>query len=185
VNVDYGPLNGFIGVWEGNQGTDVAPEPAENEVSSYYERLVFEPAGDVDNADSQDLVMLRYNQVVMRKKNDEVFHNEAGFLSWDQEQGLVMQSFAIPRGLALVAGGKADVQQDAVSISLFAAAGDSQWPISQSPFLAANAKTSKFVREYRLANDTLVYSQTTSLDIYGRAVAHTDTNTLQCTSRPT
>ena len=75
MTVDYGPLTGFIGVWTGDQGVDVSPEPSEDEQSSYYERLVFDPAGDVDNADSQVLVILRYNLVVMRKRNDEVFHN--------------------------------------------------------------------------------------------------------------
>ncbi|MGI9328537.1 MAG: heme-binding beta-barrel domain-containing protein [Pseudomonadales bacterium] len=177
--VDYGPLTGFIGVWTGDQGVDVAPEPDEDERSSYYERLVFEPAGDVDNADSQVLVMLRYNQTVMRKRNDEVFHNEAGFLSWDAERALVMQSFAIPRGLALVAGGTLEIADGIVSISVQATSGDDQWSISQAPFLAEQARTSRFARSYRLDRDTLTYDQLTSLEIYGRDVAHTDTNVLK------
>jgi hypothetical protein len=178
VTVDYGPLTGFIGVWTGDQGVDVSPEPSEDEQSPYYERLVFEPAGDVDNADSQVLVMLRYNLVVMRKRNDEVFHNEAGFLSWDAERALMMQSFAIPRGLALVAGGKAEVVDEVVSISVHAAADDPQWPISQAPFLSEKARTLSFTRDYRLDQDTLTYVQSTNLQIYGRTVAHTDTNVL-------
>lgn len=178
MSVDYGPLGGFIGLWTGDQGLDVAPEPDEDESSAYYERLVFEPAGDVDNADSQELVMLRYNQVVMRQRNDEVFHNEAGFLIWDEQRELVMQSFAIPRGLSLVAGGLAEVTSGIVSINLRAAADDAEWPISQAPFLAAKARTVSFVRSYQLDGDTLVYNQTTNLEIYGRSVAHTDTNIL-------
>jgi len=178
VSVDYGPLSGFIGTWTGDQGMDLAPEPDENERSAYYERLVFETAGDVDNADSQDLVMLRYNQIVMRKRNDEVFHNEAGFLIWNAEQALVMQSFAIPRGLALVAGGTAEVSNDSVSIDLGAAADNKQWSISQSPFLTNNARTIEFSRTYLLVGNTLTYRQTTQLEIYGREVAHTDSNTL-------
>lgn len=177
--IDYGPLSGFVGVWTGDQGMDVSPEPDEDEHSAYYERLVFEPAGDVDNADSQELVMLRYNQVVMRKRNDEVFHNEAGFLSWDAERELVMQSFAIPRGLSLVAGGSAEMTDGVVVINVEAAADHSQWGISQAPFLAEKARTSRFVRSYQLDGDTLSYEQTTSLDIYGRDVAHTDRNVLQ------
>ncbi|MGR8949211.1 MAG: heme-binding beta-barrel domain-containing protein [Gammaproteobacteria bacterium] len=176
--IDYGPLIGFVGVWTGDQGMDVAPEPDEDEHSAYYERLIFEPAGDVDNADSQEIVMLRYNQTVMRKRNDEVFHNEAGFLSWDAERALIMQSFAIPRGLALVAGGTAESADGVVLISLEAAAEDPQWSISQSPFLTEKARTSRFTRTYRLEGDTLTYEQTTSLEIYGRKMAHTDTNIL-------
>lgn len=178
MTVDYGPLAGFVGVWTGDQGVDVSPEPKEDEQSTYYERLVFEPAGDVDNADSQVLVMLRYNLIVMRKRNDEVFHNEAGFLSWDAERGLIMQSFAIPRGLALVGGGAAEVVDGVVSIDIQAAADDPQWPISQAPFLSEKARTLSFTRNYRLEGDTLTYVQTTNLEIYGRNVEHTDTNVL-------
>lgn len=179
MTIDYGPLEGFIGVWLGDQGTDVSPEPDEDETSAYYERLVFEPAGDVDNADSQELVMLRYNQVVMRKRNDEVFHNEAGFLSWDAEHQQVMQSFAIPRGLSLVAGGAAEISQNSLSIDLYAAADDAQWPISQSTFLSNNARTLRFARSYRLDAGTLSYTQEATLEIYGRVVAHTDSNVLR------
>jgi len=184
MSIDYGPLDGFIGTWTGDQGMDLAPEPGGDEQSAYYERLVFEPAGDVDNADSQDLVMLRYNQLVMRKRNDEVFHNEAGFLIWNAEQSLVMQSFAIPRGLALVAGGTAEISEGSVSIKLRAAAGDDQWPISQSPFLTSKARTTEFTRAYVLQAGTLSYRQTTQLDIYGRAMAHTDSNSLTLATTP-
>lgn len=177
--IDYGPLTGFVGLWTGGQGVDVAPEPEEDEQSAYYERLVFEPAGDVDNADTQELVMLRYNQTVMRKRNDEVFHNEAGFLSWDAERALVMQSFAIPRGLALVAGGSVEIAKGTVLISVQAIAGDGEWSISQAPFLTEQARTSRFTRTYRLHGDTLSYEQTTFLDIYGRKVSHTDSNMLK------
>lgn len=180
--VDYGPLTGFIGVWTGEQGVDVAPEPSEDEQSAYYERLVFEPAGDVDNADSQELVMLRYNQVVMRQRNDEVFHNEAGFLIWDAKRSVAMQSFAIPRGLALVAGGTVEIVDGAISIKIRARSGDDQWPISQAPFLTEKARTVEFVRSYVLELDTLTYDQTTSLEIYGRNMAHTDTNILKRSS---
>lgn len=176
--VDYGPLTGFVGVWQGDQGTDLSPEPDADEQSAYYERLEFESAGDVDNADSQELVMLRYNQVVMRKRNDEVFHNEAGFLIWDAERELVMQSFAIPRGLSVVAGGTATASVGVVTISLQAAADDAQWKISQAPFLEEHAQTTGFVRNYRLEGDTLSYDQLMTIDIYNRSVAHTDKNVL-------
>lgn len=178
MSIDYGPLSGFIGTWTGDQGMDLSPEPGGDEQAAYYERLEFEPAGDVDNADSQDLVMLRYNQVVMRKRNDKVFHNEAGFLIWCEEESLVMQSFAIPRGFALVAGGTAELSGDSVTINLRAAAGDELWPISQSPFLLNNARTSGFSRTYVLRAGTLTYQQSTELEIYGRKMAHTDTNSL-------
>lgn len=157
---------------------DVSPEPTEDEGSKYYERLEFEPAGDVDNADRQVLVMLRYNQLVFRKRNDELFHNEAGFLIWDAEQELVMQSFSIPRGLALVAGGSVTEEKGAISVRLGAQAGASEWGITQAPFLQQSAFTHSFTRAYRLEADTLSYEQTTILQIYGREMAHTDMNVL-------
>ncbi len=178
MSIDYGPLAGFVGVWTGDHGVDVSPEPDEDERSTYYERLEFEPAGDVDNADAQELVMVRYNQVVKRKRNDEVFHNEAGFLIWDAEQALIMQSLAIPRGLALVAGGTSSVAEGVITIAVEAAVDHAQWPISQAPFLSDKARTLSFLRRYQLDGDTLTYDQTVNLEIYGRHMAHTDTNVL-------
>ncbi len=114
----------------------------------------------------------------MRQRNDEVFHNEAGFLSWDAERALVMQSFAIPRGLAMVAGGTAQVSNGDVLFNLQAAIGDGQWTISQAPFLQQEARTTHFTRTYHLEGDRLTYEQTARIEIYGRTVTHTDTNVL-------
>ena len=178
-SIDYGPLAGFIGTWQGGQGVDVSPEPEGDETSAYYETLIFAPAGDVDNAGEQDLVMLRYNQVVHRQSNDEVFHNEAGFLIWDDAQATVMQTLAIRRGLSLVAGGSADASGEEVTLEL--RAGDANYPISQAPYLAQHARTLAFERRYHLAGDQLSYTQSTHLEIYGRRMAHTDANVLSRT----
>ena len=35
-NVDYGPLAALIGVWEGNKGVDIAPEPNGEETNPYF-----------------------------------------------------------------------------------------------------------------------------------------------------
>ena len=93
---DYGPLSALIGTWTGDKGMDVSPEPDGPEESPYFETLVFDAAGDVENAESQKLTMLRYHQVVSRKSNGEVFHDQVGYWMWDAEQKLVMQSIAIP-----------------------------------------------------------------------------------------
>ena len=62
---------------------DVAPEPDGTEHNPFYEQLLFEPIGTVTNAEQQTLAALRYHQVVLRKSNDKVFHNETGYWLWD------------------------------------------------------------------------------------------------------
>ena len=81
--IDYGPLRGLIGSWKGDKGLDVAPEPDGTEENPYWETLDFEAIGDVTNAESQTLTVLRYQQVVRRKSNDEIFHDQCGYWMWD------------------------------------------------------------------------------------------------------
>jgi hypothetical protein len=78
MTIDYGPLTGLIGSWKGDKGMDVAPEPGGSEESPYWETIDFEAIGDVTNAESQTLTVLRYHQVVRRKSNDEIFHDQTG-----------------------------------------------------------------------------------------------------------
>ena len=103
--IDYGPLACLVGVWKGDAGTDVSPEPDGDEVNPYYETLVFEAAGDVTNAEEQTLAIVRYHQVVTRKSNDEVFHDQIGYWTWDSASGTIAQSVNIPRVVAVLAGG--------------------------------------------------------------------------------
>ena len=53
--IDYGPLAALVGTWEGDKGTDIAPEPDGTEENPYYETITFYPAGDVENAETQTL----------------------------------------------------------------------------------------------------------------------------------
>ena len=71
--IDYGPLVSLIGTWEGDKGMDISPEPEGIEESPYYETISFTAIDDVENAESQVLAILRYQQIVRRKSNDEVF----------------------------------------------------------------------------------------------------------------
>jgi len=64
--IDYGPLTGLIGSWHGDKGMDVAPEPDGIEHNPYYETITFEAAGDVTNAEQQQLAVLFYRQQVSR-----------------------------------------------------------------------------------------------------------------------
>jgi hypothetical protein len=178
---DYGPLKLLIGTWEGDKGSDFAPEPDEDALSPYYETIVFEGAGDVDNADEQELVIVRYHLSVRRKSNDETFHDQVGYWLWDKENETIMHSFTIPRGLCVLAGGKfeADRVNDPDIVLKVTAKPGEEWGIVQSPFMTQKAKTLEFTMEMRVSKKELSYFQTTVLDIYGRNFNHTDENILK------
>ena len=179
--IDYGPLAGLIGTWSGDKGLDVSPEPDGIEENPYYETIAFQGAGQVENAESQVLALVRYQQTVQRKSNDEVFHNEVGFWMWDAEAGVVMHSLAIPRAVCVLAGGKQVANADgegSVTLQVSARLGDPDWGIVQSPFMRDNARTVSFDHEVRVDGNRLYYSETTVLEIYGRTFEHTDTNEL-------
>jgi len=175
--VDYGPLRALIGVWEGGEGTDISPEPDAIEENPYYETIVFEAAGDVTNAETQKLAIVRYHQIVKRKRNDEVFHDQIGYWTWDSSDNTVSFSLAIPRAVTVLAGGS--YQPDSKELKVYASAEGADWGISQSPFMLEKAKTTAFEMVLKVDGDTMHYRQTTSLSIYGREFPHTDENTLK------
>lgn len=178
--VDYGPLKLLIGTWEGNKGIDIAPDPEGVEENPYYETITYEEGGDLDNAERQHLAIVPYHQVVRRKSNNEVFHDERGYLLWDKENQTIIQSFTIPRGLAIVAGTSFTSNPEADTIEFEVKAEEhGEWNIAQSPFLRQNAKTTAFTHKMKFTKNTLEYSETTTLNIYGnRQFAHTDDNVL-------
>jgi len=178
TGINYGPLAGLIGVWEGDKGEDLAPEPEGDENNAYYETLTFNAVGDVSNAEIQTLVVLHYLQVVKRKSDDEVFHHETGYWMWDAERDTVMHSLAIPRAVTLLAGGKARTEGEATVLEVSAKLGDPDWSIVQSPFMRDNAKTTAFAHTISVSSNELIYAETTMLDIYGRSFEHTDKNIL-------
>ena len=174
--INYGPLAQLAGNWKGDKGTDIAPEPEGSSNIPYYETIVFEPIGDVTNAQKQTLAVLRYHQIVVRKEDDAVFHNETGYYSWDAATNTVCQSLTIPRGLALLAGGTAAAGDTVIEVS--AKAGDPDWGIVQSPFMGENARTTGFSHRLEIIGEELIYSETTVVDIYGKTYDHTDENRL-------
>lgn len=180
-DIDYGPLQQLIGTWKGRSGLDIAPEPDGTERNPYFETIVFEAAGDVTNAESQDLAFIHYREVVQRESNDEVFHDQTGYWIWDKDAGLVIHSFVIPRAVAVMAGGRFEDSPDAsgpLVLNVRAAVDDSDWQIIQSPFMDRNAKTLEFRQTVTIDKGTLTYSQTTVVDIYGKRFDHTDDNEL-------
>ena len=95
--IDYGPLTGLVGTWKGDKGMDISPEPDGQEENPYFETITFEAAGEVKNAEEQLLAIVRYHQVVQRKSNGEIFHDEIGYWTWDAAAKTVAHSLTIPR----------------------------------------------------------------------------------------
>jgi hypothetical protein len=179
--VDYGPLAALIGTWKGDKGLDTAPEPDGAVKEPYFETITFEAGGDLTNANEQKLVIVPYLQVVSRKSTGAVFHHQVGYWSWDSKTGVIMQSLTIPRGFALLAGGRFPLQgkyEGTLAFEVKAALGDADWGIVQSPFMRDKAKTTAFRHKLSVNGDSLSYSESTMLNIYGKTFDHTDTNSL-------
>ena len=178
--VNYGPLASLVGTWKGDKGKDLAPEPDGEEETPYYETIIFEAIGDVTNAESQTLSVLRYHQVVSKKSDNQIFHDETGYWMWDPKTDTIMHSLVIPRGVCVLAGGKANsIGGGATVLDVKAVSGDKDWGIIQSPFMQEKAKTVEFRHNISIKGDELTYSETTVLEIYGKSFDHTDSNTLK------
>ena len=180
-DIDYGPLSGLIGIWKGDKGIDIAPDPDGTENNPYYETITFDAIGDVTNAESQVLAAVHYRQVVRRKSDNEVFHDETGYWMWDKQAGVVMHSLNIPRAVSLLAGGTHNGQKEADGSTVLEVSADlnnKDWQIIQSPFMRDNARTTEFRHRISIDNNKLSYSETTMVDIYGKVFEHTDDNEL-------
>ena len=179
--IDYGPLAGLVGTWTGDKGMDISPEPDGTEENPYFETIVFEAEGEVKNAEEQVLAIVRYHQVVRRKSDGEVFHDEVGYWTWDAAAKTLAHSLTIPRRVCVLAGGEHSGEADAdgsVRLTVRARLGDDTWGVLQSPFMRGKARTVSFDHEITVTADRLSYSETTGLEIYGRSFEHTDTNEL-------
>lgn len=183
IAIDYGPLAGLIGVWKGDKGLDIAPEPDGSEEHPYFETISYQGIGDVQNAEKQTLAVVRYQQIVQKKADNTIFHDETGYWMWDAEQNMVMHSLTIPRAVCVLAGG---VYQSKVGpeivLEVEAVLGSQDWGIVQSPFMRDHAKTTKFQHQLKINGHQLSYFETTYLEIYGRSFEHTDQNELTLVS---
>lgn len=181
--VNYGPLAALVGTWKGDKGVDVAPEPDGEERNPYYETILFEAAGDVTNAEQQTLAVVRYHQVVQRKSNDEVFHDQVGYWLWDSSDDTIVECFTIPRGVGVVAGGKLGQPADLAGELVFDVSADAnshEFGIVQAPFMFAQAKTTAFTHTLSVKGDEMKYTESTMLDIYDKkSYDHKDLNTLR------
>lgn len=168
--LEFGPIAGLVGTWEGDKGVDVAPGKSAPLVAPYFETIKIEVVGDVTNAGTQKLAVLSYHQEVFRKADGKKFHDQIGYWIYDAATKEIHHTLSIPRAVTLMASGKL-TESGAIKVST-----DSE--IGQSSFMQKNAKTTKFEMTLTLDGDSLSYAMTTHVDIYGKAFPHTDANVL-------
>ncbi|CAM4054761.1 MULTISPECIES: heme-binding beta-barrel domain-containing protein [Vibrio] len=177
--LDFGPLAQFVGTWKSVESGGVDISPAQEgttqgkgapAITPFYEVMTFEVAADAKNASEQYLVALYYKQEVFRKLDDTKFHDQRGYLIYDKDNQMVYNSYCVPRTTCVTAEGPAGNE-----MTLKVAARG----IAESNYMTANASTTDFTMNIKIDGDTLTYSQTTALDIYGNAFAHTDSSVLE------
>ncbi len=168
--LDFGPIASLVGTWQGDKGVDVAPGKTAPAVAPYFETIRIEVVGDVTNAGAQKLAVLSYHQEVFRKADGKKFHDQIGYWIYDAKTKEVHHTISIPRAVTVMASGKA-AKDGSIKVS-------TSTEIGQSQFMLDNAKTTKFDMTITIEGDSLSYSMTTHLDIYGKAFPHTDVNVL-------
>jgi len=181
IDINYGPLKELIGVWKGDKGLDIAPDPDGIEKNPYYETISYSGIGDVKNAESQVLSVVHYRQIVQRKSNDKIFHDQTGYWMWDSKTEVIMHSLTIPRGVCVLAGGiynSEETSDNCVILEVEADVNDKNWQIIQSPFMQNNARSIEFRYRAKVGNNKLTYAQTTMVKIYDDIFEHTDKNEL-------
>jgi len=174
-----GPLAPLAGIWEGDQGKDVAPAADLSvESSDYRERLVLEPMNPVDNH-TQWLYGLRYSTVAWRLGQADPFHEEQGYWLWDPAAAQVYRCFIVPRGVSVLAGG--DVAADARQWKLSAEVGSEVFGICAQPFLSGAFRVLSYALEMDVGDGSFSYKEDTVLQIKGLSdlFHHTDENTLK------
>ncbi|MFS1947542.1 heme-binding beta-barrel domain-containing protein [Vibrio lentus] len=176
--MDFGPLAKLVGTWKSVEtgGVDISPGQEGTKVGAggpavtpFYEVMTFEVAADATNASDQYLVALYYKQEVFRKADDSKFHDQRGYFIYDQKNQIVYNSYCVPRTTCVTAEGPAGD-----TMTLVAA----KRGIAESEYMTDNATTTGFTMNISISDDTLTYSQTTGLEIYDNAFAHTDSSTL-------
>jgi hypothetical protein len=179
-----GPLANLVGIWEGDKGDDIAPSDDRGvENNKYRERITFEQVGPVQNHE-QNLHVLRYSTKAWRLGENNTFHEELGYWSWEPSTQEVMRSFLIPRGIALIAGGKAP--KTASEFHLRATNGSCTFGICVNPFLDREFKIEAYELTVKVHGpDSFSYEQDTVLRMPGRQdlFHHRDRNTLTRISR--
>lgn len=181
-DINYGPLRFLIGKWvsDGFVGENRAPDPSRKvENTKFRQEMLFEPIGEVENHE-QSLYALRYSTKAWEEGDDEdPFHEEVGYFIWDKNNRQVMKSFIVPRGIAVQAGGEADI--NAIEFSVHAELGSQTYGLCSNKFLDEEFQTISYEVKFEFLDEsTFSYSENTRIKIKGQdqIFDHTEKNTL-------
>ena len=174
-----GPLGALVGIWEGNEGVDIAPAKGGSKETHFRERITFEPIGPAVNG-PQTLYGLRYSTVAWPLIQEQPFHEEVGYWLWDAERKQVMRCFIVPRGVVVNAGGTSE--PDAKEFSMTAEVWSGVYGILSNPFLEENMKIVRYELTVTIHEPwKFSYKEDTQLQIahHPDLFHHTDNNTLK------
>ena len=182
-NIDYGPLRFLIGRWEseGFRGVNRAPDPDRKVENTRFRQVMnFEPIGDVENHE-QLLYAIKYDTKAWEEGNDDdPFHEEVGYFIWDKQNRQVLKSFIVPRGIAVNAGGSADINSTEFIVK--AELGSPTYGLCSNKFLNDEFQTISYEVKFVLINENeFSYDENTRIKIKGqdRVFDHTEKNTLK------
>ncbi len=182
-----GPLTPLVGEWEGDAGVDLSYHNKDDETSEtgYFEKAWFRPIPIVENG-QQTMEGLSYGMTAWRHGEEAMapFHDEVGYLLWDKANGQVMRCFAVPRGLAILAGGSARARDRTLRFK--AEPGSRSYGLSQNRYLLERATAVAFESTFDIHDDgTFSYRSDLVLKLAatGAEMHHTDRNTLHRVKR--
>lgn len=178
---EFGPLAGLIGTWRGEEGVNVFYDYAQSKIHEepYHEEIQFKPVGEVTNGE-QHLFVLDYITSARRMGQEDVFHTELGYWSWDPARGEVARCFMVPRMSAILAGGTC--APDATSFTMRADIGSEGWGVLSNPHLLENARCTRYELNVTIEPDTFTYEENTVMEMRalgGKSMDHTDRNRLK------
>jgi len=181
-DINYGPLRFLVGKWksEGFLGENRAPDPDRKvENTKFRQEMNFEKIGDVENHE-QLLYALRYSTKAWEQGDaEEPFHEEVGYFIWDKVNRQVTKSFIVPRGIAVNAGGDADV--NATEFTVKAELGSNTYGLCSNPFLDKEFQTISYEIKFEFLDENqFMYDENTRIKIKGQEniFDHTEKNTL-------
>lgn len=181
--IEYGPLRFLIGKWQsvGFEGENRAPDPYRKvENTKFRQEMIFESIGDVEYHE-QLLYALRYHTKAWVEGDDEEpFHEEVGYFIWDKTNRQVMKSFIVPRGIAVQAGGEADI--NATEFFVKADLGSNTYGLCSNRFLDKEFQTVSYEVKFEFTDiDEFRYDENTRIKIKGqdKIFDHTEKNILK------
>lgn len=182
---NLGPLRAMAGIWQGQRGLDVKPKADGPRKQAFVERIELQPIDPQTNG-PQLFYGLRYHTHITKPDQVKTYHEQVGYWLWEPATGTVIHTLTIPRGMVVMASGKA--KPDDTSFEVVATEADANFGIRSNPFLEQAFRTTEFrIRVTINADGSWGYEEDTVLQIQGQAEPfhHTDKNHLIKVAEPT